>query len=120
MKLRRTAFLRPAPRNKNDVDYKWYVTSCLTKKRFATREEAILFASGYRHYYVCYHCSFCGGYHLTTKFMSKRRDMISRSAFIVQDKEGNTVARNLTSTFKELLASRWRKLEKTEKERKWT
>lgn len=68
MKLKKG--IRDIPTSKTDKDYKEYIKSCLTKKVYKRRSDAIQAAMFYGSHYKekngVYFCSFCGKYHLTT------------------------------------------------------
>jgi hypothetical protein len=100
--MRISQYGKNIPLNKNEKNYKWYVTSCLTKKRFSTMEEAILFASKFRMRFNGYKCTFCGGYHLTTH--GPNRDY--HRNFIIQDKNGKNIDHESSLAFKTLCVAR--------------
>jgi len=75
------------PSSKNDPNFKYYVTSCLSKKRFATRDEAVRFAMHFNCKQNGYYCQFCKGYHLTTSHVSPGRG--NSNAFKIMDKKGH-------------------------------
>ena len=63
-------------KSKADPNFKLYVTGCLTKKCFKTKEAVIKFlegnklADGYKDLYA-YKCSFCSGWHFTSRHPNK-------------------------------------------------
>lgn len=65
---------RPIPDNKSSPDYKYYVSSCLSKVAHKNLVEAmkagLLLGYETKHHVQAYKCEFCGKWHIT----HKRRD----------------------------------------------
>ncbi len=79
-------------KNKSDPMYKLYVSGCLTKKYFASKDDVIAFldmkefSKNPRNNLYAYKCKFCNGWHFSSKKMyapDELKTFLNKSELVV-------------------------------------